>query len=232
MISPPDSPHQLLQTGSQSSNAQSITTISLTQSCFGCHVSPFLLASPAPFSPAPKCNVLNPSNMSALTSDWLTGQEIRAAWHPLLFFLYDVSVYDERRDKLLKPSAGGSRVIPPDKQTSLCLCVPQSNTNKANIDDTKWHRSYADLCRSMWLHCGLLDKQAAFYSPMHVRWCAALCWEMREARQHRTRGRLRGERGLQPSRHSAWMLSSDYVSMHTCKTSTMLKHTVHLIYSF
>lgn len=168
MISPPDSPHQLLQTGSQSCNAQSITTISLIQSCFGCHVSPFLLASPAGFSPAPECNVLNPSNMSALPSDRCPDMESRLC-DTRFVFLYDFSVYDERRDKLLKPSAGGSRVIPPDKQTSLCRCVPQSNTNKANIDDTKWHCSYADLCRSMWLHCGLLDKQAAFYSPMHVR---------------------------------------------------------------
>lgn len=88
MISPPDSPHQLLQTGSQSRNAQSITAISLIQLCFGCHVSPFLLASLARFSPAPKCNVLNPSNMSALTSDWLTEQGIQAVRHPLCFSLW------------------------------------------------------------------------------------------------------------------------------------------------
>lgn len=89
-------------------------------------------------------------------TDWLD-KESRLC-DTLFVFLYDFSVYNERRDKLLKPSARGSRVIPPDKQTSLCLCVPQSNTNKANIDETKWHCSYVDLCRSMWLHCGLLNK--------------------------------------------------------------------------
>lgn len=37
------------------------------------------------------------------------------------------------------------------------------SANMADIDGSKGHRSYAALYRSMWLHSGLLDKQARLF---------------------------------------------------------------------
>ncbi len=55
---------------------------------------------------------------------------------------------------------------------TLCATVKFVTTNEADIDDSKWHRSYAALRRSVWLHCGLLGKQAMFLSLMI---CAMMC---------------------------------------------------------
>lgn len=123
---------------------------------------------------------------------WLT-MKSQHSLTPSLFSL--LSLFRTRREtSCWSHPVGGSRVIPPDKQT-LCGTVKFINTNKADIDDSKWQHSYAALRRSMWLPCGLLGKQAILFSLMSVWWRVRLRWGMREAREHRTCGCLRGEGG-------------------------------------
>ena len=98
--------------------------------------------------------------------DWMKKQ------HSVTLSLFSLTSLsgDEERDKLLKPSVGGSKTTPPDKETpllmTLCVTVKFINNNEADIDDSKWHHSYAAVRRSVWLHCGLLGKQALFFSLM------------------------------------------------------------------
>ncbi len=140
MILPPDSQHQLAQNGTDliqlgliSRNTQSITIICLLQLCFGCHVSPLLILRVASF---PFLPLLLPPFLSihllisvqlriALSCVQLKHHHLRltdcldeeSTQRDAAFVFSDASVQDKKRDKLLKPSVGGSRVIPADRQT-------------------------------------------------------------------------------------------------------------------
>lgn len=223
-----------IQLGLLSCNGQSITIICLLQLCFGCRVSPPLnsvasvpLASPPPtfprsssphFSHTPNSRVSHPTNTSSLVTDW----------HQLCVTPSLSSPSSPLRTRNERQAAAAiCRRIKSNPAwqayplMTLCATAKFINTNRALIDARKWHHSYAALRRSMWLHRGLLDKQAIFYSLMSVWWCVRQRWEMREAREHGTCGCLWGEGGC--SILGTGVATNKYASMHT--------HTKHHKYA-